>query len=377
MKIPWSMIAGWYHAVLLAALPWCVWWDPRWAPLMVAGIALVHLQVSRSSASEPWSSVYITIPCVVFLVLTAGWGGPVWFWLAMEAVVAATAGFLPRDDGGRPDAADCLALVCWAAPFATNPSFLEADGGGWLAPAVLLMTARRLGTVLRPDAAGSRSTLGPPTREVRGTLSLRGVVATAAGLPETVPLELDLRAGESLAVLCRDRVAGQALADVLAGKSEPHVGEIFIDGGPLGPNDRLTAMIGPGEPMVAGGLDDNLGALRAEMPDRAALGAARDACGLSEVVAVLGGRSMAADGEPLTIYHRLLVLAARVLVSHYRIVVVVDPEPWVDSRRGDLWRAALVRACVGRTAIWITGDPELADRADYVHELVDGALRTS
>ena len=78
-----------------------------------------------------------------------------------------------------------------------------------------------------------------------------------------------------------------------------------------------------------------------------------------------------------TIYHRLLVLAARVLVSHYRIVVVVDPEPWVDSRRGDLWRAALVRASVGRTAIWITADPELADRADYVHELVDGSLRPS
>ncbi len=377
MKIPWSMIAGWYHAVLLAALPWCVWWDPRWAPLMVAGIAVVHLRVLRSTASEPWSSVSITIPCVAFLIVTAGWRGPVWFWLAMAAVVAATAMFLPRDGGGRPDAADCLTLVCWAAPFAANPGLLEVDRGGWLAPAILLLTARRLGTVLASDEVESRSTIGPPTREVRGTLSLRGVVATAAGLPETVPLDFDLRAGESLAVLCRDRVAGQALADVLAGRSEPHVGEMCIDGGPLGPNDRLTAVIGTGELMVAGGLDDNLGALRVEMPDRAALGAARDACGLSEVAAALNGRSMAVDGEPLTIYHRLLVLAARVLVSHYRIVVVVDPEPWVDSRRRDLWRAALVRASVGRTSIWITGDPELADRAEYVHELVDGSIRPS
>ncbi len=377
MKIPWSMIAGWYHAVLLAALPWCVWWDPRWAPLMVAGIAVVHLRVLRSTASEPWSSVSITIPCVAFLIVTAGWRGPVWFWLAMAAVVAATAMFLPRDGGGRPDAADCLTLVCWAAPFAANPGLLEVDRGGWLAPAILLLTARRLGTVLASDEVESRSTIGPPTREVRGTLSLRGVVATAAGLPETVPLDLDLRAGESLAVLCRDRVAGQALADVLSGRSEPHVGEMCVDGGPLGPNDRLTAVIGTGELMVAGGLDDNLGALRVEMPDRAALGAARDACGLSEVAAALNGRSMAVDGEPLTIYHRLLVLAARVLVSHYRIVVVVDPEPWVDSRRRDLWRAALVRASVGRTSIWITGDPELADRAEYVHELVDGSIRPS
>ncbi len=214
----------------------------------------------------------------------------------MAAVVAATAGSLPRDGGGRPDAADRLALVCWAAPFATNPRFLEADGGGWLAPAVLLMTARRLGTVLRPDAAGSRSTLGPPTREVRGTLSLRGVVATSAGLPETVPMDLDLRAGESLAVLCRDRVAGQALADVLAGRDRsPMSVRSSSMVGLSSSNDRLVAVVGPGEAMVAGGLDDNLGALRDELPDRAALGAARDACGLSEVVAALG-RSLHGDG---------------------------------------------------------------------------------
>lgn len=377
MKITWSMIAGWVHAVLLAALPWCFWWDPRWAPLMAVGIALFHRSVRRSTATEPWSSVFVTIPCVAFLIFTAGWSGPVWFWLAMAAVVAVAAMFVPPAGGERPDAADCLALVCWAVPFATNPGFLEIDRGGWLAPAVLLLTARRLGTVLAPGDLSERSTIGPPTREVRGTLSLRGVVATAAGLPETAPLELDLRAGESLAVLCRDRAAGQALADVLAGRTKPHVGEVLIDGGPLAPKDRLAAVIGPGELMVAGGLDDNVGALRAEMPDRAALGAARDACGLSEVATALNGRSMTASGEPLTIYHRLLVLAARVLVSHYRIVVVVDPEPWVDSRRGGLWRAALVRASVGRTAIWITGDPELADRADYVHELVDGSLRPS
>jgi ABC-type transport system involved in cytochrome bd biosynthesis fused ATPase/permease subunit len=135
------------------------------------------------------------------------------------------------------------------------------------------------------------------------------------------------------------------------------------------------AIIAPGEPFVEGSLERNLGALRDAPPDRATLGAARDACGLSEVIEELGNRPLHKDGSPLETYHRLLVLAARVLVSHYRLVVVVDPEPWVDARRGDRWRAALVRASVGRTSIWITGDPELADRADHVHELVEGSLR--
>ncbi len=377
MKIPWSTIAGWVHAVLLAALPWWAWWDPRWVPLMVGGAVLVHQRARRHQATEPWSSALVFVSAAAFVLLTSGWRGPVGLWILLGLAVAATARFVSFNDGGRPDAADIVAVVAWAVPFAADPGLLETAAGGWLAPAVLLAAARRLGSVLASGGAAGRSPIGPPTREVRGTLSLRGVVATAAGLPETVPLHLDLRAGESLAVICRDRVAGQALADVLAGRSRPHGGEVLIDGSPVGPADRLIAVIGPGEPLVAGGLDANLAALREEAPDRAALGAARDACGLADVAAALSGRSMTADGEPLTTYQRLLVLAARVLVSHYRLVVVVDPEPWVDSRRGDLWRAALVRASVGRTSIWITGDPDLADRADHVHELEGGVLRPS
>jgi ABC-type protease/lipase transport system fused ATPase/permease subunit len=382
MKIPWSTIAGWFHAVVLAALPWCAWWDPRWAPLMVAGVAVVHLHVRRSSVTEPWSSALVAVSAALFVVLTAGLGGAVglWFvvglWLTLAVVVAATARFLPREGGGRPDAADIVAVVVWAASFAAEPDLLDTAAGGWLAPAVLLVAARQLGKVLVSTEAGRKTVIGPPSREVRGTLSLRGVVATSDGLPATVPIDIDLRAGESLAVLCDDRVAAQPLADVLAGRTRPHVGEILIDGGPFGPTDRLFAVVGPGEPFVAGGLDDNLGGLRDEPPDRDALGAARDACSLAEVVEALKGRTMAPDGSPLTTYQRLLVLAARALVSHYRLLVVVDPEPWVDARRADLWRAALVRASVGRTSIWITGDPELADRADHVHELVDGSLRS-
>jgi len=376
MKIPWSTIAGWFHAVVLAALPWCAWWDPRWAPLMVAGVAVVHLHVRRSGVTEPWSSVYTVIVTTIFLITVGGWPGPVGLWLTLAVVVAATARFVPRAGGGRPDAADIVAMVVWAASFAAEPDLLDTAAGGWLAPAVLLVAARQLGKVLVSTEAGRKTVIGPPSREVRGTLSLRGVVATSDGLPATVPIDLDLRAGESLAVLCDDRVAAQPLADVLAGRTKPHVGEILIDGGPLGPADRLSAVVGPGEPFVEGGLDGNLGALRDEPPDRDALGAARDACSLAEVVEMLKGRTMAPDGSPLTTYQRLLVLAARALVSHYRLLVVVDPEPWVDARRADLWRAALVRASVGRTSIWITGDPELADRADHVHELVDGSLRS-
>lgn len=368
------MIAGWYHAGLLAALPWCVAWEPRWAPLIVGAAVLVHPAVRRSRAAEPWSSAVVLASSGLFLAVESGWRGPVGLWLAVAVVVALAARWLPRDGGGRPDAADLAAAVAWAVILAARPA--AAAAGGWLAPALLLLAARQLGSTVAIPSEDAPAALGPPTREVRGTVSLRGVVAASSGLPTTVPIDLDLRAGESLAVLCDDPEAGQSIAEVLAGRSRPRAGEVLVDGVPLGPSDRLAAVVAPGEKFLAGGLDDNLAALCDEPPDRAARGAARDACGLAEVVAELGSRTLAADGSPLRPFHRLLVLAARVLVSPYRVVVVVDPAPWVDQRRRNLWRAALVRASVGRTSIWVTDDPELADRADYVHELVDGSLRT-
>ena len=80
-------------------------------------------------------------------------------------------------------------------------------------------------------------------------------------------------------------------------------------------------------------------------------------------------------GEPLCDLHRMLVLAARVVPSSYHLLLVVDPVPWVNPVRGEIWRRALVRASVGRTAIWITSDRQLAARASQVMELRQGALR--
>ena len=80
-------------------------------------------------------------------------------------------------------------------------------------------------------------------------------------------------------------------------------------------------------------------------------------------------------GEPLTVFHRLLVQAGRLVPSHYRVAVVLDPRPWVNAVRAEVWRTALVRAAVGRTTLWITTDVELASRATRVFELRGGGLR--
>jgi hypothetical protein len=119
----------------------------------------------------------------------------------------------------------------------------------------------------------------------------------------------------------------------------------------------------------------NLAAFCDEPLERGAIAGLREACSLDEVIEALGDRPLDADGGPLSPYHRLLVLAARVIPSSYHVVVVVDPMPWVNAVRGELWRAAVVRASVGRTAVWLTPDRDLASRASHVVEYRQGALR--
>jgi hypothetical protein len=374
VKIPWSVVAGWYHAALLAALVWVAAWRPGWAPVVAAAALAVYRLVDRTRAAEPWTSVLVAISAAMFLLLRGGWE-LVLGWLLLATLVAAVARALTRPDGSRPDAADFLAIGGWGAVFALAPRLIAFENGGWLAPALMVLAAQRISRT--PAAGSSQMRPGPPSRDIRGTLSLsRVVVSGADALPRSVPIDLDLRAGASLAILCDSPEDAAYLADMFTARRAPHAGKIMVDGSPFKPGDRLTAVVAPGEPFIPGDLVANLSALADQPLERGAVAAIREACSLNEVVEALGDRSLEYDGSPLTPYHRLLVLVARVIPSSYHLVVVVDPMPWVNAVRGELWRSAVVRASVGRTAIWLTPDRNLAARANQVVEYRQGALRT-
>jgi len=374
VNIPWTVVAGWYHAALLAALAWFAVWKPGWAPVVVAAALAVHRFVDRTRATEPWSSVVVSVSAATFLLLRGGWELALG-WVLLAALVAAVARTLPRRGGGRPDAADYLAIGGWGVIFALAPRLVESENGGWLAPALLLYAAQRMARTPLDRSMPARP--GLPSREVRGTLSLNGVVVSGAdALPRSVPINLELRAGDSLAILCDSPEDAATLADVLTARRAPHSGEIMVDGSPFQVGDRLAAVIAPGEAFIPGDLAINLSTLADRSLERGAVAAIHEACSLNEVAEALGDRPLERDGSPLTPFHRLLVLVARVIPSSYHMVVVVDPMPWVNAVRGELWRAAVVRASVGRTAIWLTPDRDLALRAGHVVEYRHGALRS-
>ena len=374
VKIPWPVVAGWYHATLLAALVWVAAWNPGWAPVVAAAALAVHRLVDRKRAAEPWTSLSVAISAAIFLSLRGGWE-LVLGWILLAAMVGAVARALPRPDGSRPDAADYLAIGGWGVVFALAPRLIAFENGGWLAPALLILAAQRIART--PPVRSALIQPGPPNREIRGTLSLsRVVVSGADALPRSVPINLDLRAGASFAILCDSPEDAANLADVFTARRAPHAGEIMVDGAPFKLGDRLTAVVASGEPFIGGDLVSNLSVLADRPLERGAVRAIREACSLNEVAEALGDRFLERDGSPLTPFHRLLVLAARVIPSSYHLVVVVDPMPWVNAVRGELWRSAVVRASVGRTAIWLTPDRDLAARADEVVEYRQGALRS-
>ena len=368
-----QLVTFWLASVLLAAVPWLAYYQPAGAPLAAALSLILDPPWRRRGPQAVPRHAVGAVSALGFLVFEAGWriaGG----WLLLALLVAAAAWWSARRGGARPDVGDLILLLGWGGVLLVQPGALLAGGGGWLAPLVLLVGARRIVDGLADAGRGLPGAPAPPEREVEGALELQKVVLRGGdGLRRSVPLSLKIAPGQSVAVLCDTAEDSELLALTVAGRVAPLEGRVVVDGAELR-GERVAAVIGPGEPFVAGSVDDNLAACISGPLTDAARAAVEEACALDEVREELAGGTLAANGSPLSPFHRLLLQAARVIPSHYRVVVVIDPEPWVNRVRAEMWRSAIVRASTGRTALWVTPDRQLAARAERRFEWQHGRL---
>lgn len=364
MSLLTAQIVAWSSTTLLAASPWLVLYLPVLTPLALAVALFLEVPWRGSAPFEPWRSGLVVTSSAVSVAVAAGWS-TLGAW-GLLALVTAVVAWLPATRGGsRPDAADLVALLGWGGALAVHPQAILPAGGGWLGPLLALVAVRRIVETVGGRRHETLPALRPPAREVQGSLELRAaVLAGEDGAIRSVPVQLTLTAGESIAVLCDDPGEAAMLAETLAGRRQLAEGSLLVDGEPVGDGAGLVAVIGPGERFVVGSVEENLAALTGGVLGRGELAAIEEACSMDEVRREGAGQTLAADGAPLSVFHRLLVVAARVIPSHYRLVVVVDPAPWVNLVRAEVWRAAVVRASVGRTAVWLTADRGLASRAD-------------
>jgi len=367
-----TAILGWIEVIPVAGLPLVAVFQPRWVPLLVLLIFLLHRAARGLRVETGLHFLLICIAALAAIIASRGWRTGL-VALAACGFIALTAWLAEGFPGGRrPDAADFLLLLFIMADTLAHPDsrFFLA----WVAPLLAGLAARRASFV----TFGSRSRasqLQPPSREIRGTLSFSGALAGDDGLPRSSPLDIELRAGSSLALLCDSGAEAFLLAAHLAGRRQSPGSRLCLDGEVIGEDSRLCVLISQGEPFLPGSLEANLEVFLDRSLGAGAHAGVWEACALSDVATELDGRLLDADGEPLDRFHRMLVQAARVIPSPYRVVIAVDPVPWVNPVRGALWRAALIRACLGRTSVVLTPDRELADCMDRVLLFRHGNIR--
>lgn len=187
-------------------------------------------------------------------------------------------------------------------------------------------------------------------------------------------VDLDLRAGEVVALVGRSGSGKTTLLTIAAGLDAPDVGTVQIDGEPVGRGDvpwqRLAIL-----PQALGLLDELTVAENVELPLRL-LG--RD--GRTEVSSLLERLGLAhlADHLPgqVSLGEQQRTALARAVVARPRVLLADEPV----SHQNDAWARALVEvvaglAATGTACLLATHDTVVGAMADRVLELRDGRLQ--
>jgi ATP-binding cassette, subfamily C, bacterial CydD len=192
-------------------------------------------------------------------------------------------------------------------------------------------------------------------------------------------LDLELRPGETVALVGESGTGKSTVASLLLRLAEPTAGRVTVGGADLALCDtkawrRRLAWVPQHPTIFRGTVADNirLGSAQASDEDvRVAAGLA----GADEFVRALPGgyETLVGDGgRPLSAGERRRVALARAFLRDAPLVVLDEPTADLDLRSAELVGRAVERLCHGRTVLLIAHRPQLASRADRIVVLADG-----
>jgi ABC-type multidrug transport system fused ATPase/permease subunit len=244
----------------------------------------------------------------------------------------------------------------------------------------LAVADRILGLLEEAPAVTNSGYLAAPSPE-SGVVRFEGV---SFGYPSRSGLvldgfELELRPGETVALVGRSGVGKSTVADLLLLLLEPQAGRITVDGVDLGrcraESWREQVAWVPQRPAV----------LRASVADNIRLGdvsatdaRVRDAAVLAGADAFVqrlpeGYRTEIGDGgRPLSAGERRRIALARAFVRGAPLVVLDEPTADLDDESAAVVAEAVERLRVGRTLLMIAHRPELVRHADRIVRLETG-----
>ncbi|MFC4912321.1 ATP-binding cassette domain-containing protein [Actinomadura gamaensis] len=215
-----------------------------------------------------------------------------------------------------------------------------------------------------PPEDGPRRAIGA------GGVRLRGV--TAAYRPDAPPvidsLDLDVPAGEHLAVVGPSGIGKSTLAALITGMLRPRAGTVEIDGIPAHTVETDARVLIPQEAYVfRGTVRANLAYLTSA--DDPPFASAVAAVGADALVERLGGLDAAIDPGALSAGERQLIALARAYLSSARLIVLDEATCHLDPAAEARAETAFARR--GGTLIVVAHRISSARRADRVL-LMDG-----
>jgi ABC-type multidrug transport system fused ATPase/permease subunit len=194
-------------------------------------------------------------------------------------------------------------------------------------------------------------------------------------------LDLELRPGETLALIGESGAGKSTVAALLLGLIEPTAGRISVGGVDLAECDtrewrRLVAWVPQHPTLFHGTVEDNIrlgdpSASMQRVQDAAAL------AGADGFIRALpsGYATEVGDGRrPLSPGERRRIGLARAFMSDAPLVVLDEPTADLDPQSVQIVSAAVRRLQEERTMLVIAHRPELVERAHRVVALVNGAV---
>jgi ATP-binding cassette, subfamily C, bacterial CydD len=186
-------------------------------------------------------------------------------------------------------------------------------------------------------------------------------------------LDLELRPGETLALVGETGAGKSTVASLLLGLAEPTAGRVTVGGVDLARLDldawrRQLAWVPQRPTIFHGTVADNIRLARPGASDEDVRGAARLA-GADGFVRALpqGYDTLVGDaGRPLSAGERRRIALARALVRPASLVVFDEPAADLDRESALLVAEAVEQLRGGRTVLLLAHTPELAARADRV-----------
>lgn len=207
-------------------------------------------------------------------------------------------------------------------------------------------------------------------------IALRGVTFRHAGARTAAfaPVDLDIAAGESIALMAPSGAGKSTLLALIAGLAEPETGDILIDGAALPAAARRAgvAWLGQSPAIFAGSLARNVTLGRPGL-DRAAAEAALGFACLGPVVAARGAAPVGEGGLGLSGGEALRLAIARAFATpEARLVLADEPTAHLDRETAEAVTDLLLALGRGRTLIVATHDARLAARLGRVIALAPG-----